>query len=80
MILTGTFSYNMHLPDFEEPMGINLDAGGAHPGPMGVVSPHDMVAGHCLLLVTSGHSGLGVSRWPCGLAVGHCLVPCDTGR
>ena len=30
-----------------------------------------------LLLLTSGHSGLGVSRLPCGLAVGHCLVPCD---
>ena len=30
-----------------------------------------------LLLVTSGQSGLGVSRRPCCLAVGHCLVPCD---
>ena len=29
-------------------------------------------------LVTSGHSGLVVSRLPCCLAVGHhCLVPCD---
>ena len=49
----------MHLPDFEEPMGINLDAGGAHPGPMGVVSPHDMVAGHCFASCDSGSLRLG---------------------
>ena len=39
-------------------MGINLDVE-AHPGPMGNLSPHDMVAGHCLAPCDFGSFGLG---------------------
>ena len=42
-------------------MGINLDVG-AHPGPMGNLSPHGMVAGHCLAPCDFGSFGLSAGR------------------
>ena len=58
-------------------MGMDLDAGRAHPGLMGNRSPcapaWSLVT--ALLLLAFGHSGLGVSLRPCCSGVGHCLAP-----
>ena len=57
------------------PMGINLDVG-AHPGPMGNLSPHGMVAGHCLAPCDFGSFGLG--SLPVAMLLGCWPLSCSS--
>ena len=60
---------------WHRPFGANSRVWGAR-GAGGELNSPSWLLDTALLLLASGHSGLGVSLRPC-LAVGHCLAPCD---